>query len=94
MCHSHCRYAAPGCIGPTHAPPSTSLFYAWLVFGAYVVSWSMTLLAPGLLALLDQECMVPKGSDDAYARKLYSTSTVKGHPRFAASSRNQVCASL
>ena len=44
----------------------------------------------GLLALLDEECLVPRGSDDGYARKLYSTAAIKTHPRFTATPKHQV----
>ncbi|OQR98013.1 myosin-like protein [Achlya hypogyna] len=42
----------------------------------------------GLLALLDEECNVPKGSDAGLCRKLYQIYAAHGH--FAASRRDQV----
>lgn len=42
---------------------------------------------PGLLALLDEECLMPRGSDDSFARKLYTN--MAAHPRFETSSKNK-----
>ncbi len=42
----------------------------------------------GLLALLDEECNVPKGSDAGLVRKLYQI--YQNHPQFTATNRDQV----
>jgi myosin-5 len=42
----------------------------------------------GILMLLDEECLVPRGSDSGLASKLYRQCTA--HPRFSASTKQQV----
>jgi len=42
---------------------------------------------PGLLAMLDEECLVPRGNDKSYAAKV--AKQLKQHPRLEATSRLQ-----
>lgn len=42
---------------------------------------------PGILSLLDETCLMPKGDDGAFARKCYDN--FSDHPRFTASNRDR-----
>ena len=76
------------CDGVRH-PESNAVCRVWLCPWSLRLS-CVTLQRSGLLALLDEECLVPRGSDDGYARKLYSTAAIKTHPRFTATPKHQV----
>ncbi|CAE7852909.1 MIC, partial [Symbiodinium sp. KB8] len=45
---------------------------------------------PGLLALLDEQCLMPQGGDEGLARKYYEN--LKEHERFKATAKQQVAA--